>query len=59
MGINSLEYVKTVDKKKESNACLVNETLFGNEECSSFMDQTLIHFNFEQNCRGKTNCFFD
>jgi hypothetical protein len=38
MGINSLEYVKTVDKKKESNACLVNETLFGNEECSSFMD---------------------
>lgn len=34
-------------------ACLVNETSFGNEECSNNMDNTLINYQFEKNCRGE------
>lgn len=58
MGVNALSYVKSVDRVPQTNACLVNETTFGNQQCSDFMDQTLIHYNFERYCRGKASCFF-
>jgi hypothetical protein len=47
IGLNSYNQVKIVDKVKQTTACIVNNTKFGNEECSNYMDHTLIQFDFE------------
>jgi hypothetical protein len=59
IGINAYSEVKVVDKVPQTTACLVNETTFGNEECSNAMDQTLIHEKFLRHCKGNDHCFFD